>query len=128
MGVTQGILDASFEAAQAAGAKRILEIKISVGELTEIVDFALQFAFEALTPGTLAEGAVLTVNKVDARSKCNDCGIEYSHDRFQMICPDCGSFNVALLQGRELHIDSIETEDDAESAPGAAASDASGEE
>jgi hydrogenase nickel incorporation protein HypA/HybF len=114
MGITQGILDASFEAAEAAGAKRIIDIRISVGELTEVVDFALQFAFEALTPGTLAEGATLTVNHVSARSHCNACGEDYEHDRFQMVCPRCDGFDVSLLQGRELQIDSIETEDDVE--------------
>ncbi len=128
MGITQGILDASFEAAEAADAVRILEIKISVGELTEVVDFALQFAFEALTPRTLAEGAVLSVNRVEARSHCNDCGIDYEHDRFQMICPECGSFNVTLLQGRELQIDSIVTEDDAEDTEGADATQTAGKE
>ena len=112
MGVTQGILDASFEAANNAGAKRIIDIRISVGELTEVVDFALQFAFESLTPGTMAEGATLTVIHVPARSHCNACGVDYDHDRFQMLCPTCDSFDVALLQGRELHIDSIETDDE----------------
>jgi hydrogenase nickel incorporation protein HypA/HybF len=48
MGITQSILAASFDAAENAGATRITEIRISVGELTETVDFALQFAFEAL--------------------------------------------------------------------------------
>lgn len=110
MGITQGILAASFEAAEEAGADRITEIRVSVGELTEVVEFALQFAFEALTPGTMAEGATLVVTNVSARSKCNDCGIEYDHDRFQMLCPECGSFNVTLLQGRELQIDSIEAD------------------
>lgn len=110
MGITSGILDSSFEAAEKAGATRITEIRVSVGELTEVVEFALQFAFEALTPGTMAEGATLVVTNVSARSKCNDCGIEYDHDRFQMLCPECGSFNVTLLQGRELQIDSIEAD------------------
>ena len=59
MGITQGILASAFEAADKAGATRITEIRISVGELTEIQDFALQFAFESLTPGTMAEGATL---------------------------------------------------------------------
>jgi hydrogenase nickel incorporation protein HypA/HybF len=111
MGITQGILASSFEAAENAGAVRITEITISVGELTEIVDFALQFAFEALTPGTMAEGATLVVNHVGARSRCNSCGTEYDHDRFQMVCPTCESLNVTLLQGRELRIDSIEADD-----------------
>ncbi len=112
MGITQGILAASFEAAQDAGATRITEIRVSVGELTEVVEFALQFAFESLTPGTMAEGATLVVTNVPARSRCRSCGSEYGHDRFEMLCPSCGSFDVEPLQGRELRIDSIETDDD----------------
>lgn len=113
MGITQGILAASFEAAEEAGATRITEIRVSVGELTEVVEFALQFAFESLTPGTMAEGAVLVVTPVSAKSHCLDCDVEYDHDRFQMLCPECGSFNVELLQGRELSIDSIEADNEA---------------
>jgi hydrogenase nickel incorporation protein HypA/HybF len=111
MGIMQGVLAASFEAAKGAGAKSISEIRISIGELTEIQEFALQFAFEAMTPGTMAEGAKLSVTHVPATSKCNECGVEYAHDRFQMLCPECDSFNVTPLTGRELLIDSIETED-----------------
>lgn len=116
MGVTSGILEASFEAAEKAGATRITEIRISVGELTEVVEFALQFAFEALTPGTMAEGATLVVTHVAAKSRCLDCGHEYEHDRFTMVCPQCDSLMVELLQGRELLIDSIETDSEGDSA------------
>jgi hydrogenase nickel incorporation protein HypA/HybF len=112
MGITQGILAASFEAAEEAGTTRITEIRITVGELTEVVDFALQFAFESLTPGTMAEGATLVVTPVGAKSRCLECGNEYEHDRFEMICPKCGSFGVELLQGRELTIDSIEADNE----------------
>lgn len=111
MGIVQGILAASFDAAEEARATRITRIDISVGELTEIVDFALQFAFESLTPGTLAEGAVLNVDHVGARSRCGDCGTEYEHDRFEVICPECGSLLAELLTGRELRIDSIEIDE-----------------
>jgi len=112
MGITQGILDASFAAAEKAGATRITEIHVSIGELTEVVDFALQFAFEALTPDTMAEGATLFIEMVPARSACHDCGLEYDHDRFEMLCPTCGSLNVELLRGREMSIDSIEADND----------------
>lgn len=111
MGVMQGVLAASFDAAKGAGAEKITEIRLSIGELAEIQEFALQFAFEAMTPGTMAEGATLSVTHIPATSKCNECGIEYGHDRFQMLCPECGSFAVTPLTGRELLIDSIETED-----------------
>lgn len=114
MGITQGILEASFEAAAKAGATRISEIRITVGDLTEIQTFALDFAFEALTPGTIAEGATLVVTTVAPRSRCRECPTEYDHDRFQMVCPECGSMNVELLSGRELQIDSIEADDGGE--------------
>lgn len=111
MGITKGIIDASVEAAEKAGAVRIVRIDVSVGELTEIVETALHFAFDALAPGTLAEGAELNVTMVTPRSHCDDCDIDFDHDRFQMLCPECGSFLVTPLAGRELQIDSIETED-----------------
>jgi len=116
MGITQGILAASFDAAAGAGATKITEIRISVGDLTEIQEFALQFAFEALTPDTMAEGATLVVTHIPATSRCRDCETEYTHDRFEMLCPACGSFNVEPLTGRELLIDSIETDDGEEPA------------
>jgi hydrogenase nickel incorporation protein HypA/HybF len=111
MGITQGILEASFDAAEKAGAQRITEIRITVGELTEIQEFALDFAFQSLTPGTMAEGATLVVTTVAPSSRCRECGLQYDHDRFEMLCPACGSFNVEPLTGRELRIDSIEADD-----------------
>lgn len=110
MGIVAGILDVATGAAKEAKAERITEIRITVGELTGIVDFALQFAFEALTPGTLAEGATLTINRIGARSRCVECDMEFDHGRFEMVCPDCGNLFCELLQGKELHIDSIEAD------------------
>jgi hypothetical protein len=37
-----------------------------------------------------------------------------------MLCPECDAFDVTLLQGRELRIDSIETSDETDD-PAAAA-------
>ena len=111
MGIMSGILDSSFEAAEKAGAQRITEIRITIGELTEIQEFALDFAFQSMTPGTMAEGATLVVTTISPSSRCRDCDSTYDHDRFEMICPSCGSFNVEPLTGRELQIDSIEADD-----------------
>ena len=110
MGITQSILAASFDAARDAGMTRITMIRIRVGDLTETVDFALEFAFEALTPDTMAEGAELQIVRVPARSHCNECGAEYEHNRYEMLCPTCGSMDVELLQGRELLIESVEAD------------------
>ncbi len=48
------------------------------------------------------------MNHIPAKSKCTDCDTEFEHGRFEVICPECGSFIVVPVQGRELQIDSIE--------------------
>ena len=122
MGITQGIIDASVAAAEEAGVARITTIRVSIGDLTEVVEDALHFAFQALRAGTSASDATLEVTMVTPRSLCSDCGLEYDHDRFQMVCPGCGSLAVTLLQGRELQVDSIEADDEpSRSVSGAAA-------
>lgn len=110
MGIVTGILDAAEDAARRAGAERINEIHIRVGELTEVVDEALDFAFSSLAPGTLAEGSRLVVTRVGARSRCLECDITFDHGRFDGSCPECDSFLCEQLQGRELMIDHLDVE------------------
>jgi len=108
MGIVSGILTASVETAARENATRINEIRVRVGELTEIVDDALHFAFEALTPGTLAEGAALVVERVPGRSVCAECRTSFTHGRFDVECPECGSYFCQLVEGRELEIVDID--------------------
>ena len=103
-------MSAVTQAAQDAHALRVTDITLSVGEMTEAIEDALQFAFEALSEGTICEGATLHVNMIAPRSQCLECGAEYTHDRFHMLCPECGSFAVQLVAGREMKIDSIEVD------------------
>ena len=100
--------------ARDAGKDRITHIALTVGELTDIQDFALEFAFEALSPQTMAAGAALAVTYIAPESRCTACGKVYGHDRFTMLCPACGSFEVQQLRGRELQIDTIEADDEEE--------------
>ncbi len=109
MGITQGILSTAIAVAKEKSATRIVEVRISVGELTEVVEDALQFAFESLKRDTIAEDATLAVTHVPALSRCI-CGAEFEHDRFSITCPECDNFACELIQGRELRIDSIEVD------------------
>ena len=131
LGIMTGVLDTAKAAAQDAGALRVMRIDLKIGEMTECIRDALDFAFEALCD--LPEYALfrecdLVVTMVEPRSKCHECGAEYTHDRFHMLCPNCGSFATELLAGRELEIDSIEVDlpDEDELAEAAAADEACG--
>lgn len=110
MSIVAGVIDSVVPAAEQAGAERVLGITLRIGDLTEVVDEALEFAFEALTEGTICEGAELVVHKVSPRSICFDCGNEFDHDRFHRACPQCGSLETKTIAGRELEIEGIEVD------------------
>ena len=113
LGIMTGVLDAVQTSAKQAGADRVLRVSLSVGEMTEAIEDALRFAVEALSEQrefALCAGAELDITMVCPRSRCLECGAEYDHDRFHMLCPECGSFATELIAGRELQIDSIEVD------------------
>ena len=110
MGITAEVLTAVNDAAVKAGAVRVNRVRLTIGELTAIMPDALHFAWEALTPGTPAEGAVLEVQEVGARSRCLECGTEWEHDQYDRLCPKCGSFACEVLAGNELRIDDVDVD------------------
>ena len=110
MSIVAGVIDAVVPSAEQAGAERVLAITLRIGDMTEVVDEALTFAFEALTENTMCDGAQLEVVKVHPRSLCLECATEFDHDRFHRTCPSCGSYETMLLTGRELEIESIEVD------------------
>ena len=112
LGLMTSVMEAVQASAAEAHATSVTQINLVVGEMTEVVREALDFAFEALSEGTICEGAKLEVRIVKPRSVCLDCGEEFSHDRFCRLCAKCGSAATQLVAGRELHIDSIEIMED----------------
>ena len=110
LGIMTGAMEAVEASARQAGATRVLRIDLSVGVMTEAIEDALRFAFEALSENTLCEGAELAINMVQPKSICTECGEEFSHDRYHVACPACGSGFTHIIEGKELQIDSIEVD------------------
>lgn len=111
LGIMTGVLEASTKAAHDAGALKLLGVKLSIGEMTEAIEDALEFAWEALTEGDpFTQGAELEITMVRPKSRCLECGATFEHDRFHMFCPECDSFATELIAGREMQIDSIEVD------------------
>ena len=96
--------------AQQAGARRVLLIRLRVGALSGVVPEALQFAFEALAPGTPVDGADLVIEHVPARFWCGACAKEFTADDMFADCPHCHTPSTELRAGRELQVSSLEIE------------------
>lgn len=111
VGIVNGILDTVIRAARGAGASRAVLVTLRIGDMTEVVREALDFAWETFRDeDPLTRGCEFAVEEVHPQSECLDCGEVFDHDRFHCRCPQCGGSNVRLLHGRELDIASIEIE------------------
>lgn len=110
VGLTQSILDMAEIRALEAGAKSIGKITICVGRISGAVPEALEFSFEALTPGTMAEGAELEIERVDVACRCAECDIEFTPQEMIYSCPQCGTPSSEIIRGRELYLVSMEVD------------------
>lgn len=111
--VTQSIVNIAVEAAQQAGARRILGIDLVLGELSSIVDDSIQFYFDMLSQGTLAEGATLRFRREPTTVTCWDCNHQFSaRAPLPGACPACAGNRLQVQGGREFELESIEVADD----------------
>lgn len=114
LAVTQSVLAIALEAAQQAGGPRIVGIDLVIGELSSIVDDSVQFHFDILSQGTLAEDARLHFRRIPTSVFCWDCSERWdAHAPLLPECPLCGSARLQVEGGQEFYVDCIEVEDQA---------------
>ncbi len=90
---------------------QITRVTLVNGALAGVVTDSIQFAWEALTPGTEFEGCEMVISEIPLKLKCA-CGVIFSpEDTKYTPCPDCGAmFGHEVLEGREFMIQNIEAE------------------
>ncbi|NLV73882.1 MAG: hydrogenase maturation nickel metallochaperone HypA [Chloroflexi bacterium] len=110
LAVTESIISVVERHAREAQAQRVLRIHLRIGELASIVDDSVQFYFDQLSPGTLAEGAQLVFERLPISLRCRACGHCWQPSAGDWTCPACGASKAALAGGNEFQIDHIEVE------------------
>jgi hydrogenase nickel incorporation protein HypA/HybF len=93
-----------------AKGRRVLSVRLAVGELSGVVPEAVEFCFEACSRDTLLEGARLLIDRMPARARCRGCTTEQSVASYYEPCDSCGSYGLELLAGTELLIKELEVE------------------
>lgn len=99
------------DAVGTANGNPICAMKVRIGPLSGVVVEALRFAFDALTPGTPAEGARLDIEETTLSIYCPHCGTNFTTPVGIYECPACGSNDGELQGGYELELISIEVPD-----------------
>ena len=101
-----------------ANGRRVTKVQLKVGHLRQVVPSALAFSFELVAQGTPVEGAELEMEKVPATGSCSGCGAESRLKAFPLQCGVCGGFDLQVLEGEELFVESLELEEDKDASYG----------
>jgi hydrogenase nickel incorporation protein HypA/HybF len=104
----ENALEIALEYATRERAQRIHKIALKVGDLAGVEPYALRFAFDVVTQGTIAERAKLTIESCAAVYHCNSCHTEFQSKVLGYECPNCQSWNLSVVKGKELEIASLE--------------------
>jgi len=121
MSITEAMLDMALEYAKG---QRITDIYLRVGGMSLIVPESVEFYFEYLSKGTLAEGATLHFETVPLEMTCLDCGRQADLSGWMDEQPraimvqalargcECGSSNLRVTGGTGFDMVSLGVEDE----------------
>lgn len=115
LSVATALVAQAEQAARAAGAERVVAVRLRLGRLSGLVPEALEFGFEFAAQGTTLQGARLEIERVDPVVWCPTCETAVTlatTTRFR--CPACDTPSAQVLAGRELELRSLEVADPAD--------------
>ncbi len=110
MSLCESIVQIIEDEAQRQGFARVIRVRLEIGRLSGVELEAMRFGFDAVTRGSLAEGAELEIIELPGRAWCLPCGREVEVERRFDACPRCGSFQLQVVSGDEMQIKDLEVE------------------
>lgn len=110
MALTESIVEILAEEGRKQGFTRVRVVRLEVGAMAHVEPEALRFCFDAVSRGTLAEGATLDIIRLKGEGWCLDCGKTVALDERFGPCPDCGGRHVQMTSGDELRIQELEVD------------------
>lgn len=110
LAIARSIIGIVERAAAQEGFRRVLEIRLTIGEYSGLMPDCLREFFPIAARGSCAEGAALVMVPLAARFQCDDCGFEGGADRKKACCPRCQSTAIRMIRGREFYVDNLKVE------------------
>ena len=110
MSIAEGVIQLLEEQAAAQGYSRVRTVWLEIGPLAAVETEALRFCFEAVTRGSLAEGARLEIVEVPGIAWCLGCSRSVPVRQRYDACPHCGSHHLQITQGDELRVKELEVD------------------
>ena len=110
MSLAEGVLQIIEDAARSQGFVRVKTVILEIGQLAAVESEAIRFCFDAVTHGSIAEGARLEIIDVPGQGWCMKCAATVPVTEQYGVCPACGSHQVQPTGGTEMRVKELEVE------------------
>lgn len=108
MTLVASLLDLIENTSREHGLQGVNRVFLKVGAMALVEPMTLRAAFEVACEGTVADGAEIVIENVPATSRCGHCATAFTVEKFNFVCPDCGSERTTLITGKEFSLDRLE--------------------
>ncbi|MGR1582718.1 hydrogenase maturation nickel metallochaperone HypA [Thalassobius sp. S69A] len=108
MSLCEGIRQVIEDQARSHAISAVKCVRVEIGRFAGVEKPALEFAFDVVMRGSVAQGARLEMLDLPGRAMCYDCVKEVEiADRLDP-CPDCGGGKLMPVGGDEMRIKDLE--------------------
>lgn len=110
MSLAESMLEIIKSQAQAQQFSRVRSVVLEIGVLSAVEVDAMRFCFDAVTRGTIAEGARLDIIATQGQGWCLKCAKAVAVEEQFAPCPECGDGRVQITGGNEMRVKELEVE------------------
>jgi hydrogenase nickel incorporation protein HypA/HybF len=110
MALAQSVVEIVEDQARRDTFTRVRTVRLSLGALSHVDPRALAFGFDVATRGTIAEGAVLAIDRPGGTGYCTDCCKTVEIGAHDAPCPSCGGNKWMLVGGDEMRVVDLEVD------------------
>jgi hydrogenase nickel incorporation protein HypA/HybF len=107
MALAEGMLEIVEATARRNDATRVTEVRLEIGALSHVEPEALRFCFDAVTRGSLADGATLAIDVLPGKAWCMPCGEAVPLATLGEACPRCGGYQLTVTAGDTMRVKDI---------------------
>lgn len=109
MSLAESVLEIIENSAAQHGSKKVHAVWLEIGQLAGVEVDAMRFCFDAVTRGSVAEGARLEIIATPGKGHCLNCGKSIHLIERYDLCPECG-LPVEVTGGAEMRVKELEME------------------
>ncbi|MCQ2079058.1 MAG: hydrogenase/urease maturation nickel metallochaperone HypA [archaeon] len=118
--VVANIVDAVLEELKKYDVRKVNSVTLRIGDLTQLGEEQMKFAYEILSEGNLLSGSELIIEPEPVVLRCHKCGYEgrartldsgdyAGHQVPVLSCPECGG-EVEVIEGQSCCVKCMDIE------------------